>query len=302
MNPGAPDRPHLRSLVLKFRRPLTDLAGRQRSRIVRSIGVVNLKGGSGKTTTALSVAVGATLRNLRVLLIDSDPQANATMTMLDGNAPDDPTLGHVLLDQASATEAIRPSRLPGLDLIPADSKLADVALLLAEQLGRERRLRGAMQPLHSYDLAIVDSAPQLSLTLVNVLNTVNELLVPVDAGLYSLAGLGKLQETVDQVRKYLDNPTLRIGGLVLTRVHRNKATDDIETQLRAAFGELVHQSTIPHSTRVEEAHARNRTVIEFAPKSAPSVAYLALLTEILEHGKSTGYPDAAKHADQADAA
>jgi chromosome partitioning protein len=128
------------------------------------------------------------------------------------------------------------------------------------------------------------------------------LLVPVDAGLYSLAGLGKLQETVDQVRRYLDNPGLKIGGLVLTRVHRNKATDDIETQLRAAFGELVHRSTIPHSVRVEEAHARNRTVIEFAPKSTPSTAYLALLTEILDHGKPAGCADTTDDPDQANAA
>ena len=223
--------------------------------------------------------------------------------MLDGQPAEDATLGHVLLDQADAVEAVRPSRLPGVDLIPADGRLADVSLLLADQLGRERRLRGALQAIDgTYDLVIVDSAPQLSLTLINVLNTVGELLVPVDAGLYSIAGLGRLQETVDQVRRYLDNPGLRIGGLVLTRVHRNKATEDVEAQLRAAFGELVRRSVIPHSVRVEEAHARNRTVIEFAPKSAPALAYHALLTEVLGHGESTGSPDATGGLDQADAA
>ena len=109
---------------------------------MRSIGVVNLKGGSGKTTTALSLAVGAAMRDRRVLLIDGDPQANATMTMLDGQPVEDPTLGHVLLDQASAAEAIRPTRVERVDIIPADAKLADAALLLSDQLGRERRLRG----------------------------------------------------------------------------------------------------------------------------------------------------------------
>ena len=253
---------------------------------MRSFAVVNLKGGSGKTTTALCLAAGLAKRGKRVLLIDADPQANATMTLLEGEAGDGPTLGHVLLDQADAEEAIRSTRLERLDVLPADSTLADAALLLADQLGRERRLRPILRDLAGdYDFAIVDAAPQMSLVSINVLNAVDALVVPVDAGLYSIAGLGKLQDTVEQVRKYLDNPTLEIAGLVLTRTHRNKATADIEAQLRAAFGELVYQTTIPHSVRVEEAHARHRTVLEFSPRSTPAVAYEALINEVLTYGQ-----------------
>ena len=213
---------------------------------MRSIGVVNLKGGSGKTTTALCLAVGAASHDRRVLLIDADAQANATMTMLDGQPVEDPTLGHVLLDQASAAEAIRPTRVDCVDIIPADGKLADAALVLSDQLGRERRLRTAMRELEDqYDLVIIDAAPQLSLVTINVLNYAAELLVPVDAGLYSVAGLGRLQETVDQVQRYLDNQELRIVGLVLTRAHHNKATKDIETQLRGAVRVLGPRSGHP---------------------------------------------------------
>jgi chromosome partitioning protein len=254
---------------------------------MRSIAVVNLKGGSGKTTTALCLAVGAAMRDLRVLLIDADSQGNATMTMLDGHPPDEPTLGHVLLDQADITEAIRPTRVEGVDLIPSDAKLADAALLLADQLGRERRLRNAMPAVdHEYDLIVMDGAPQLNLVGINLLNYADELLVPVDAGLYSVAGLGRLQETVEQVQKYLDNRSLRISGLVLTRAHNNRATKDIEAQLREAFGPLVHQAVIPHSVRVEEAHARHRSVLEFAPRSTPGLAYDRLVTEVLRNGDS----------------
>jgi chromosome partitioning protein len=268
---------------------------------VRSIGVVNLKGGSGKTTTALSLAVGAALRDRRILLIDGDPQANATMTMLDGQPAEDPTLGHVLLDQADAAEAIRPTRVGGVDIIPADAKLADAALMLGDQLGRERRLRGGMRRVKDdYDLVVIDAAPQLNLVTINILNYAGELLVPVDAGLYSVAGLGRLQETVDQVRRYLDNRELWIAGLVLTRAHNNRATKDIEGQLRAAFGPLVHEAVIPHSVRVEEAHARHRTVLEFAPRSMPALAYDRLVTEVLGHGESTGYSDLGIGTDQAD--
>jgi chromosome partitioning protein len=262
---------------------------------------VNLKGGSGKTTTALSLAVGAAMRDLRILLVDADPQANASMTMLDGQPVDDPTLGHVLLDQAGAKEAIRPTRVGGVDILPADARLADAALMLGEQLGRERRLRAAMRTIEgSYDLLIVDAAPQLSLVTINVLNFVRELLVPVDAGLYSVAGLGRLQETVDQVRRFLDNHALRISGLVMTRAHTNRATKDIETQLRDAFGGLVHKAVIPHSVRVEEAHARHRTILEFAPRSGPGLAYDRLITEVLGHGESTGHSDFAFDSHQAD--
>lgn len=258
---------------------------------MRSIAIVNLKGGSGKTTTALSLAVGSARRKRRVLLIDSDPQANASLTMLDGATAAEPTLGHVLLDQAEALEAIRPSRVKRVDILPADARLADAALLLAEQLGRERRLRSALRAVEGdYDLVIIDVAPQLNLVTINVLNAAGELVVPVDAGLYSIVGLGRLEETIGQVRRFLDNPELQIAGLLLTRTHHNKATKDLERQLRDAYGELVYQTTIPHSVRVEEAHARHRTVLEWAPKSPPALAYDRLLMEVLNHGRQ--YRDA----------
>lgn len=253
---------------------------------MRTIAVVNLKGGSGKTTTSLALAVGAAARKRRVLLIDADPQANASLTLLDGSAAEEPTLGHVLLDQAEIGEAIRPSRVKRVDILPADARLADAALLLAEQLGRERRLRSALKSVEDhYDLVVVDAAPQLNLVTINVLNTVGELIVPVDAGLYSIVGLGRLEETIDQVRRFLDNRELRIAGLVLTRTHHNRATKDLERQLREAYGDRVYQTTIPHSVRVEEAHARHRTVLEFAPKSPPAQAYDRLLMEVLKHGQ-----------------
>jgi chromosome partitioning protein len=254
----------------------------------RSIAVVNLKGGSGKTTTALSLAVGAVQRGVRVLLIDGDPQANATMTMLDGQEVNGPTIGDLLLAQVEAGEAIRRTRLEGVDLIPADAMLADAVVALSEQLGRESRLRRAMRAVDGYDLVIVDAAPELNLVTINILNYVGELLVPVDAGLYSVVGLGRLKDTVNQVRTHLDNQTVRIVGLVLTRAHNNRATKDLETQLREVYGPLVHKAVIPHSVRVEEAHARHRTVLEFAPRSTPALAYDRLLTEVLGHGETTG--------------
>jgi chromosome partitioning protein len=271
---------------------------------MRSIAIVNLKGGSAKTTTALCLAVGAAMRGLRVLLVDADPQGNASTVMLDGKPAADPTLAHVLLDQVEPHDAIRSSRIKGLDVLPADGKLADATLVLADQLGRERRLGVALQTIAGdYDLVIVDAAPQLSLVGINVLNAVGELLVPVDAGAFSIAGLSRLQESIEQVRRYLDNHALRIGGLVMTRTHANRATKDILDQLRGAFGALVRQATIPHSVRVEEAHARHQTVLEYAPKSAPALAYQALVSEILDDVQTgTWNPADPVAVDEADAA
>jgi chromosome partitioning protein len=262
---------------------------------------MNLKGGVGKTTSALCLAVGAAARGLRVLLVDADAQGNATTVMLDGSAADEPTLGHVLLDRAEAIEAIRPSRVERVDILPSDAGLADATLLLAEQLGRERRLRSALHAVGGgYDLVIVDCPPQLTLITINVLNAAGELIIPIDAGAFAIAGLVRLGEAIDQVRRHLDNKELRVTGLVLTRTHRNKATEDLERQLRDAYGGLVYQTTIPHSTRVEEAHARHLSVVEFAPTSPPALAYDRLLEEVLNgHQRDAGRVDPADDADAA---
>ena len=267
---------------------------------MRRIAVINAKGGSGKTTTALCLAVGLTRRGRRTLLVDADAQGNATMTALDGQAPEPPTLANVLMDPEMVAEAIRPTRLDRLDVLPADAQLADAALLLDKAIGRETRLRDALAGLGGrHDAVVVDCPPQTSLVVLNVLAAVAELIVPVDAGIYSVAGLAQLQGTVEQVRRYLHNRELRIAGLLLTRTHNNRATRDIAAQLREAFGPLVYRASIPHSVRVEEAHARNRTVLEFDPKSAPARAYEAFLDEVIGHGQSEGNPDAAVRTDPA---
>jgi chromosome partitioning protein len=272
---------------------------------MRRIAVMNSKGGSGKTTTAISLAVGMARRRLRVLLVDADSQGNASLTMLDGHPADPPTLGHVLLGQVEPDEAIRPTRVEGLEILPADSRLADAALMLADAMGREHRFRRAMDRLDGrYDAVVVDCPPALSLVSVNVLAGVGELIIPVDAGVYALSGLGQLSQSVEDVRQYLGNSALRIAGLLLTRTHNNRATRDIGDQLRAAYGELVYRASIPHSVKVEEAHARNRTVGEFAPTSAPARAYDDLLSEVLGDGdeqrKRTGSSDPTLDTDPAD--
>ncbi len=253
---------------------------------MRTIAVLNWKGGSGKSTTALALAVGLAgrLPKGRILLVDNDPQANASMIMLDGQVPDLPTLTEVLMDEAAAVEAIRPTRVGGLDILPADSRLADCTVNLADELGRERRLRVALRSVEkSYAFCVVDAPPQLSLLAVNILQAVSEVLVPIDPGLFAVAGLGRLQETVERVRHHLEHPELAIIGLLMTRATQSSVAKGLLKQLREVYGKLVYKAVIPNAVCVEEAHASYRTVMEWAPKSVVAQAYGELVSEVLKH-------------------
>lgn len=259
---------------------------------MRTIACLNWKGGSGKSTTALALAVGLAQRlpkNQRVLLADADPQANATLIMADRGEIDGPTLTDVLLEDAEAAEAIRPTRVDRLDLCPGDGRLADLTKLLAdsEAMGPERRLRIALKSVEAdYTFCIVDSPAQLSILSVNILQAVSEVLVPIDPGLFAIAGLGRLQETVERVRHYLEHPDLAIIGLLMTKATKSKVSLELLKQLRREYGALVYQTVIPASATVEEAHANYRTVMEWAPRSPVAKAYGELVMEVMKHGRS----------------
>lgn len=270
---------------------------------MRSIAWLSEKGGTGKTTSALNSAVGLAKSGRRVLLIDADPQANATMVLLEGQPAGAPTLAQVLIDEADAAAALRPTRTAGLDLLPSEMLLAHANVALASELGRERRLRRALAGIDAaYDFVVVDTSPQRTLINVNVLNYVGEVLCPVDPGIFSLSGLGKLQDALVEVAQYLDNRALRLAGLVLTRTQRDNLTRDVEAQLRGTFGGLVFRTTIPSSTKVGEAHARFLSVLDYAPRSTGARAYEALVAEIIAHGQADGIGEPADRAAQADRA
>ena len=253
---------------------------------MRSIAWLSEKGGTGKTTSAINTAVAFARKGLKVLLVDCDPQANTTFVMLGGEPALAPTLFHVLLGQGDPKDAIRPTKSKGVDLLPADVSLADANLALAVELGRERRLKVALESVEQdYDFVVLDTSPQRSLLNVNVMNYVQEVFVPVDPGIFSLSGLGQLQVAVDEVTRFLDNPNLHIAGLVLTRMQRNNVCRDVESQIRELFGDLVHPTMVPHSIKLEEAHGRFQSVLEYSPRSPGAKAYIQIAEEILNHGR-----------------
>lgn len=253
---------------------------------MRRIAIACLKGGSSKSTTATSVAVGLARRGKRVLVIDCDAQANATWLLTGGQGADVPTVAEVLTRQAAAVDAIRPSTVPGVDLLPASSALGAVNVLLAQELSRDTRLRSGLAPIEgSYDFAIADTAPTFTTLLANVLVWASEIIVPADPGVFAVLGLVELQGVVEEVREAYGNAELHLAGLVLTRLARNNVHRDVEKGLRASYGDRVFRSTIPLSTVVEQAHTRAQTVMEFAPKSPAAVAYDALIEEIVSYGR-----------------
>lgn len=247
---------------------------------MRRIAVTNQKGGSGKTTTATALAVGLAMRGRRTLLVDLDGQANATWTLMGGQGAGGPTLADVLLRDATADEAIRPTATARLDILPADGSLNGVNVALVQELGRDTRLRSALAPLDDrWDVAIFDTGPSLNTVMANALVAAGEVVVPVDPGVYAMLGLVALQETIAEVRDAYGTD-LRLRGLLLTRVQRNNVHRDVESELRSRFGELVFKTTIPMSAMVEAAATRGTTVLAHAPKSPAALAYDKLIEEI----------------------
>lgn len=254
---------------------------------MRSIAWVAEKGGVGKTTCAVNTSVGLAKKGKRVLLVDCDPQANASMVFLGGLAADAPTIHEVLIGTADAADSIRRTATPRLDLLPATTALADANLALVNEVGRERRLRLAMRDVDDgYDFVVFDTSPSRSLININVLNYVAEVYCPVDPGIFSLAGLATLQSVIAEVVRFLDNPVLRISGLVITRAARDNLTRDVEAQIRATFAGMVCEASIPANVKIGEAHGRFLSVLDYAPRSPGAIAYMDLAREIIAHGEA----------------
>ena len=263
---------------------------------MRRIAVVNLKGGVGKTATATAWRSVSPCAGERVLLVDTDPSGNASWTVSGGQGSDPPTLASVLTRHASAGDAIRPTSTPGLDLLPADADLGGVNVALAQELGRDTRLRAALAAVEGrYDVVVIDTGPSLTTLLVNALVAAEEVISPVDTGVYSVLGLVELERVLAEIRDAY-NPTLRLAGLVLTEVQRSRVCADVERELRERYGPLVYRSTVPMSVKVDEAHSRGLTVLGHAPKSPPALAYMELVSEVIgdggkakqRHGVKTG--------------
>ncbi|MBA2311839.1 MAG: AAA family ATPase [Actinobacteria bacterium] len=246
----------------------------------RLVCVANQKGGVGKTTTAINLAAGLALRGHSVLLVDIDPQANATTGLgIDHRALRRSTYD-LIVGRASLEDIIRPTEIQGLDCLPATQDLAGAEIELVKQMARERKLRTVLAGVHQrYDVVFLDCPPSLGLLTVNGLIAARDLIVPVQCEYYALEGLGHLLRTAERVRGSL-NPDLRIAGLLLTMYDaRTKLSSQVATEVRSHFGRLVFNTVIPRSVSLSEAPSFGEPVLTLQPTSRGSISYRLLAAE-----------------------
>jgi len=248
--------------------------------------VANQKGGVGKTTTTVNIAAALSMGGLRTLVIDLDPQGNASTAL---GVPHRDTAGiyEVLMGDATITSVIQKvAGFPALDCVPSNSSLANAEVNLVSMVARELRLKEALDEIFpNYEYIFIDCPPSLGLLTINALAAARELLIPIQTEYYALEGLSQLLETYDVVKKRL-NAKLDLSTIVLTMFDgRTRLSNDVAANVRAHFPKELIDIPIPRAVRVSEAPSYNQTVMTYDPLSPGAIAYMQVAREIAERGK-----------------
>ena len=258
----------------------------------RVLAIANQKGGVGKTTTAINLGTALAAIGERVLIIDLDPQGNASTGLGIDRRNRRHSSYDVLVGEAKLREVVLPTAVPRLDIAPSTLDLSGVDLEIGQARDRAFRLRSALAPLNenapasdAYTYVLVDCPPSLNLLTVNAMTAANAILVPLQCEFFALEGLSQLLKTVEQVKETL-NPDLTIHGIVLTMFDsRNNLSGQVVADVREFMGRKVYDTIIPRNVRVSEAPSYGKPVLVYDLKCSGSEAYLRLATEIIQREK-----------------
>jgi chromosome partitioning protein len=253
----------------------------------RVIAVANQKGGVGKTTTSVNIAAALSMKGERVLVVDLDPQGNASTALATEHRGDVPDVYQVLVDDLPMAEIVKQvPDMPNLYCAPATIDLAGAEIELVSLVAREARLRRALAAYDAidFDYIIIDCPPSLGLLTVNALVAADEVMIPIQCEYYALEGLGQLLRNVDLIKAHL-NPTLRLSTIILTMYDgRTRLASQVAEEVRAHFGDTVLNTVIPRSVRLSEAPSYGQSVMTYDPGSSGAMAYMDAAREIAHRG------------------
>ncbi|GAA3541882.1 ParA family protein [Nonomuraea rosea] len=249
----------------------------------RIVAVANQKGGVGKTTTSVNIAAALSMHGQRVLVVDLDPQGNASTALATEHRGDVPDVYQVLVDDLPMADIVKQvPEMPNLYCAPATIDLAGAEIELVSLVAREARLRRALAAYDGLELdyIVIDCPPSLGLLTVNALVAADEVMIPIQCEYYALEGLGQLLRNVDLIRAHL-NPTLKLSTIVLTMYDgRTRLASQVADEVRAHFGDTVLNTVIPRSVRLSEAPSYGQSVMTYDPGSSGAMAYMDAAREI----------------------
>ena len=253
---------------------------------MKVVAVANQKGGVGKTTTAINLSAALAVAKKKILIVDLDPQGNASSGLGIEKHDLNDTTYEVLIDNKDIKEAIVPTDIKNLSILPTNSSLAGAEIELVNEIGREFILKEALKNIKNhFDFVIIDCPPSLSLLTINALCAADVVLLPVQAEFFAMEGMAELLKTIERVRMTV-NQNLEIAGILLTMVdERTKLSSQVINDVQSHFGDLVYKTSIPRNVRLGEAPSFGRSIFHYDVRSRGAVAYLNLAKEFLRNEK-----------------
>jgi chromosome partitioning protein len=251
---------------------------------MRIIAIANQKGGVAKTTTAVNLGAGLALQGCRVLLIDMDPQANATFAVLGPKDVQGASIYDLLINDAALEQVVHKTKQSELDIIPSHIDLAGAEVELISYVGGQTRLRTCLSESAdslSYDYIIIDAPPSLGLLTINTLAAGDEVLIPVSTSVFALNGIVMLEQTISKVKRAFNRSDLRIGGVLCTMFDNTNVARDVVAETQSHFGGIVYKTVIPKNVKLEEAHSRAESIFAYAGDSKGAEAYRELVEEVI---------------------